>query len=219
MDGTVSRAAEHAPDFSAAQRGTTWLNALRTWHWISSALCLVGMLLFAATGITLNHASQISAEPQTLQLQAQLPADLLAALQVADAEQWAPLPAETRDWLSDKLGHRIASLDAEWSTEEVYLSLPRAGGDAWLAIDLASGQVEFERTDRGWIAYFNDLHKGRHTGPVWTWFIDLLALACLVFSVTGLLLLQRYSAQRASTWPTVSLGLLLPFLLALLFVH
>ncbi|NIV36045.1 MAG: hypothetical protein GWN58_43325, partial [Anaerolineae bacterium] len=33
-----------------------WLGTLRQWHWISSALCLVGMLLFSVTGITLNHA-------------------------------------------------------------------------------------------------------------------------------------------------------------------
>jgi len=26
------------------------------WHWISAAICLVGMILFAITGVTLNHA-------------------------------------------------------------------------------------------------------------------------------------------------------------------
>jgi hypothetical protein len=34
-----------------------WLKHLHRWHWISAAACLVGMLLFAATGITLNHAA------------------------------------------------------------------------------------------------------------------------------------------------------------------
>lgn len=41
-----------------------WLGTLRQWHWISSALCLVGMLLFSVTGITLNHAGQIESKPQ-----------------------------------------------------------------------------------------------------------------------------------------------------------
>ena len=36
---------------------------MRQWHWISAAVCLIGMLLFAITGITLNHASQIESKP------------------------------------------------------------------------------------------------------------------------------------------------------------
>ena len=40
-----------------------WLKQLHQWHWISSALCLLGMFLFAITGITPNHASQIESKP------------------------------------------------------------------------------------------------------------------------------------------------------------
>ena len=35
-----------------ARRRSYWLKTLHQWHWISAALCLVGMILFAATGIT-----------------------------------------------------------------------------------------------------------------------------------------------------------------------
>ena len=45
------------------QRRGFWLRTLHQWHWISSAVCLIGMLLFAITGITLNHASKIEATP------------------------------------------------------------------------------------------------------------------------------------------------------------
>ena len=44
------------------QRRGFWLRTLHQWHWISSAICLLGMLLFTITGITLNHASRIEAE-------------------------------------------------------------------------------------------------------------------------------------------------------------
>ena len=107
----------------------------------------------------------------------------------------------------------------EWSADEIYLSLPRPGGDGWLSIDRASGEVEYEVTRRGAVAYLNDLHKGRNAGPVWGWFIDVFALACLVFSITGLFLLKFHAARRASTWPLVALGLVLPVLLALIFIH
>ena len=61
--------------------------------------------------------------------------------------------------------------------------------------------------------------KGRNTGAAWRWFIDVFAVACLVFTVSGLFLLQMHARQRRSTWPWVALGLLLPALIALLFVH
>jgi uncharacterized protein len=202
-----------------AQRGW-WLKQLHLWHWVSSALCLVAMLLFAITGITLNHAGRIEARPRVELRLAQLPAPLLVELQarVEDADT-APLPPDANAWLRAELDLRVEAIEAEWSPEEIYLSLPRPGGDAWLSLDLVSGEVKHERTDRGWIAWLNDLHKGRHTGPVWSWFIDLFAVACVVFCLTGLVLLQMHARQRPGTWPVVGLGFVLPLLIALLFIH
>lgn len=200
------------------QRRGFWLRTLHSWHWISSAICLIGMLLFTVTGITLNHSAAIEAKPQTLSRKVEMPASVLRAL--GDREEGnAPLPATVGDWLSDVLPVSIGRQNAEWSPEEVYLSLPRPGGDAWLSIDRASGAVEYERTTRGAIAYLNDLHKGRNAGAAWRWFIDVFALACLVFCVTGLFLLQMHARQRRMTWPYVALGLVIPLLLALLFIH
>jgi uncharacterized protein len=101
----------------------------------------------------------------------------------------------------------------------IYLSLPRPGGDAWLRIMRDTGEFEYELTERGWISYLNDLHKGRNTGLAWSWFIDIFAAACLVFSITGLLILKMHALKRPSTWPMVGLGLLVPLLLTLLFIH
>lgn len=194
-----------------------WFGTLRQWHWISSALCLVGMLLFAVTGITLNHAAQIEASPQVISQQAQLPETLQDALQAQPPTQGLPL--KLRQWLEAELPIRLDSRDAEWSDGELYIGLPRPGGDAWLSLDIDSGVLEFESTERGWIAYLNDLHKGRNTGTAWSWFIDVFAGLCVIFSLSGLLLLQRYATNRRSTWPVVLLGLVLPALLALLFIH
>jgi hypothetical protein len=207
---------------TAAQASTRayWLKTLHQWHWISSAVCLIGMLLFAITGITLNHAADISAQPQVRQQTLELPASLRAEVQPREdeAEQGA-LPEPLRDWLAQALAIRLPEADAEWSPEEVYLALPRPGGDAWLRIDRTSGRVEYERTDRGWISYFNDLHKGRHTGMAWKWFIDIFSVACLLFCITGLFILKFHAAKRPTTWPMVGLGLVLPLLLVILFIH
>jgi hypothetical protein len=109
--------------------------------------------------------------------------------------------------------------EAEWSADQVYLALPRPGGDGWVALDRATGEAEAEATDRGWISYLNDLHKGRNSGAAWSWFIDIFAFACIIFAATGLFLLQLHSAKRKSTWPLVGLGLAVPALLAIVFIH
>ena len=199
-----------------------WLKNLHQWHWISSALCLLAMLLFAFTGITLNHASQIEAKPTITRKQAKLPEPLTAQLR-AYAEQHdgakEPLPAPVEQWLSDQWHVQAGGRIAEWASDEVYLAMPKAGGDAWVRVGLEDGAIEYENTDRGWISWLNDVHKGRNTGPAWNWFIDIFAVACLVFCITGLLILKFHAANRPSTWPVVGLGVLIPFVIALLFIH
>ncbi|GGI55071.1 PepSY-associated TM helix domain-containing protein [Oxalicibacterium solurbis] len=209
---------------SANQRRAYWLKTLHQWHWISSALCLLGMLLFAATGFTLNHAGQIEAHPVVTSKKATLPADLqaqLATLNASDEDDKAndPLPPALQQWTETALSVDVGAREAEWSPEEVYVAMPRPGGDAWLRIDRSNGEVEYELTDRGWISYLNDLHKGRNTGTAWSWFIDLFALSCLIFSITGLFILKMHATNRPTTWPIVGLGVLIPLLLAILFIH
>lgn len=195
-----------------------WLGTVRQWHWISSALCLVGMLLFAITGITLNHAAQIQAKPKVISKETQVPDGIWKNL-TSPAENKAPLPDDLAKWLADELDIYIHGRLAEWDDEEIYVSLPRPGGDAWLTLDRTNGEVFYESTDRGWISYFNDLHKGRNTGSTWFWFIDVFAFACVMFCITGLVLLYRHAGSRPTTWPLAGLGLVVPLLLALLFIH
>jgi hypothetical protein len=198
-----------------------WLRTLYRWHWISSAIALLGMLLFAATGLTLNHAARIEAQPVVLDRKSQLPAPLRAALAPAPGEHKhdAPLPAALADWIANALQVDVHERSAEWSSDEIYVAMPRPGGDAWVRIDRASGEAEFEDTNRGWVSYLNDLHKGRSAGTAWSWFIDAFAIACLVFTITGLVILKMHAGNRPGTWPLVGLGVVLPMLLALLFIH
>ena len=210
-----------APD---TRRRAYWLKTLHEWHWVSSALCLIGMVLFSITGITLNHAADIEAKPKVVNRTAMLPPELLrevaADLPAAKSRQdKAELPQAFQSWLRERWDVETQGRAAEWSNEEIYLSLPRPGGDAWLRLGLRDGELEYERTDRGWLSYFNDLHKGRNTGAAWSWFIDIFAAAALVFAVTGLLILKMHAGNRPFTWPMVGMGLVLPLLLALLFIH
>ena len=211
---------------ASQKRRSFWLRHLHQWHWISSSICLVAMLAFAITGLTLNHAAQIEAKPHVSHRNGQLPDDLLAALKrqakaidAKTADRKQPLPPALQDWLAAQLSVAVGGQPPEWSLQEVYVSLPRPGGDAWLRVDLDNGRVEYEKTGRGWISYLNDLHKGRNTGVAWSWFIDIFALACLVFCITGFFLLHMHAKNRPATWPVVVFGIVAPLLLACLFIH
>jgi hypothetical protein len=187
------------------------------WHWISAAVCFAALILFTVTGITLNHASAIGATPAVTTGDAQLPEPLRASIG-ASVTPVEP-PAEVIAWAEEAFDLSLGGSSAEWSDEELYLSAPGPGRDAWVSIDRASGAARFEATDRGWIAYFNDLHKGRNTGIAWTIFIDIVAIAVLFFSITGLVLLWIQARQRTSTWPLVGGGVVLVVALMLFFAH
>lgn len=190
---------------------------MHSWHWISAAICLAALLLFCITGITLNHANAISAQPELTQKGMELPATLRPLL--ATGKEGDALPEGLADWIEDEFDMETAGAGVEWSPEELYVSAPGPGRDAWVMLDRESFMATSEITDRGWIAYFNDLHKGRNTGIVWVIFIDVVAAACVFFSLTGLVLLWIQARQRTTTWPLVSLGVAVVVVLMILFAH
>ena len=196
-----------------------WLRQLRQWHWITAAISLIGLILFSFTGITLNRAALIGSDPVTTEQSAVLSEPARAALARMGAETTDPVPAEVAAWAASELKLKIAGKPTETTADEVYVALARPGGDGALTIDRASGEAIAEATSNGWVAYLNDLHKGRNTGPVWAWFIDVFAVICIVSALTGLALLYLLATGRRWTWPLVGLGLAIPAVLAVIFIH
>lgn len=198
------------------------LGSVRQWHWISSAGCLVCMLLFAITGITLNHATDIKVTPEVTSLETSLPQSILVDLKtIAQQEDTeAELPASLTFWLQQTHSISVSKhAVAQWSEDELYVVQAGPGFDTWFAVDFISNELSYENTDRGVIAYLNDLHKGRDTGVVWGWFLDVFSVACIVFCLTGLLLLYRQTNHRWMTWPVTILGAIIPAIILLVFVH
>lgn len=180
------------------------------------------MLFFAFTGITLNHSGSLSAKPRIKETQATLPASLLPAIATTDhdaADHQNPLPVDLSRWLSRNLDVNVGMRPVEWSSDEIYVDLPRPGGDGWLTIDRASGEIHLEVTTRGAIAWLNDLHKGRNTGNVWILFMDFFSVVAVIFCLTGLGLLFIHARHRPMTWPVVAIGLGLPVFLIIFFLH
>lgn len=195
-----------------------WMRQLHTWHYMSAAVSLIGILAFAITGFLLNHGELIPAKPVVVSKEGLLAPSLLKLLKTP-ATTDAPLPGAVADAVRQAVSLDPTGRKGEWSESDVYVALPRPGGDAWVSIDKASGKITSEKTNQGWISYLNDLHKGRNTGGGWRLFIDVFALACIVFTLTGLMLLHFLAKNRPFTWPLVGLGFAIPLFIALFLIH
>ena len=74
-------------------RRAVWLKTLHQWHWISSSVCLLGMLIFSIPGITLNHSAQIEAKPVVTRAKAEMPIPLQAELRQFTTDRRPAHPA------------------------------------------------------------------------------------------------------------------------------
>lgn len=186
----------------------------RTLHWTSSALSLALLLFFSVTGITLNHPDWFEADRSSEEQRISLPADWLQQFGQTDALGQLNLVAQlVSDHWQLSIPRNIERDDVEW-----VLDYQRPGGLTTVVVDLDLGEVTMERVDDGLVALINDLHKGRHSGKAWRVLIDVTALVCIFFSVTGVLLLIVHARKRPSTWPLVLAGTVLPFLIYWSFV-
>jgi hypothetical protein len=160
---------------------------------------LVVFVFFALTGITLNHPDwQLQAGKQSDSRQLQLPAALTGLEFSADQLQQAEQAKQIADWL--RAEHQIQgavfafSYDPDEQLLELDFKQPAGFANAQIALD--SGVVELTAEFGGYLALLNDLHKGRYAGTAWKWLIDVVAIACLVFALSGFYLLWRQPARR-----------------------
>lgn len=173
------------------------------------------MLLFSVTGFTLNHAEWIKADPKVTHWEKPINDELNNKLGNPDLKMTPEISAD----IKKQTGIDIKTIKPELNDGEVYFAMPGPGVDEWLSIDTATQTATYERSHRGIISVLNDLHKGRDSGPVWKLFIDIIAIAAVIFCLTGFGLLWMYSKGRRITWSIVSLGVVAPIILYLLFVH
>lgn len=191
----------------------------RRWHWISSAVCLVMLMMFAASGVTLNHSALFEPEPRTENRTLAPTAEVRALVAAGPSEAETPLPAPVEEWLAREAGVRPRGAAASWAADSVTLTLSRPGGETIVTFERPQGAVTVERSSRGAVGLVNDLHTGRYTPRLWNGLMDVFAAACLVFAGTGLTLLALNAKGRRLTWPLVAAGLAIPLAILLLAAH
>jgi hypothetical protein len=193
-----------------------WAAWIRWLHLYLSLLSFAALLFFSATGLTLNHPSWLGGDAPVLEeLEGSLPLEWLAP---EDLDGGSVRRLEIVEKL--RAEHALqGALDAfEIDEEQCILSFQGPGYAADVIVERASGAYALSVSRPTWVAYFNDLHKGRHTGSSWSLLIDVSAVLGVLVSATGLLLLFCLKKRRRSGTLIVLLGAALCIAVAVYFV-
>jgi len=177
--------------------------------YISSALFSL-LLFFCVTGITLNHpdwASSRSTDSKSITLPSTLS-------QTINSEEY-PLK-KIQAFVEEQTGlAEPRSIDLALDIGEITYDYPLPSGYVFVTVLLEEQLIEIEYSQGGWLALFNDLHKGRHSGSVWSWLIDLSAALMLLFTLTGIIILLQNAKHRRQALYILLIGSMTPVLLYL----
>ena len=183
----------------------SWARRLHVY--ISMALLFV-VLFFSVTGITLNRPELFeSTQPNIHRSTLTLPTSLFSIQDgrlKADETAFETFLVEEANLSGVPSGLDIyAEIEGgELLIGEVSMDFKGPGYNASVFVDVTSEMVEVETTNYGVIALLNDLHKGRNSGEVWKWFIDITALLMIFFVLTGvcLLLPKKKTLNTSIKW-------------------
>lgn len=160
-----------------------WSRRIHSW---TSMVCMLLILFFALTGLTLNHP-EWAANTQTSQAEGTLPAQYLGS-----SIDYLGISEYLR---SNEGVHGIAQdHGAEGGQGRIVWAGPSY--EASVFFDTTSGAYTLTESQYGIIAWFNDLHKGRNTSPAWSWVIDASAITLTVVALTGLVLQMMLTKKR-----------------------
>lgn len=190
---------------------TVQLWSRRLHVYISMALLLV-VLFFAITGITLNRPHIfVKSQPDVTELTLNIPAELFHS----DKGHYRPQEDKLVSYLTAEgnISGQPSGLnvytdveDGELIEGEISLDYKGPGFNVAVYIDMTSQEAVIEKTHYGLVAVLNDLHKGRNSGEVWRWFIDITAALMVLFVLTGVCLLLPKKKTLTTSLQWMGLG-------------
>lgn len=162
-------------------------------HIYLSMLSFAIVLFFSITGLTLNHADFFAGKTISTKDTGTLN---MAWVQAKDTNLIAKL--NIAEYFRNKYQVKGAVTEFRIDNPQISISFRGPGyeGDAFISRE--TGAYELSQTRGGFIAFMNDLHKGRDTGNTWSWVIDVSAIFLVVISLSGLVLLLFIRKKKAS---------------------
>ena len=176
-------------------------------HIYVSMISFIIVLFFSITGLTLNHAdyfeksSIITEEKGTVDTSWVIQQDTLKIKKL-----------DLVEFFRAKYKIKGALQDFRIDDREISFSFKAPGFQADVFIEREDASYTLTITNQGIMGFVNDLHKGRDTGKVWLWIIDISAILMTLISLTGLILLLFLKKKRLSGIVLLIIGGLISYL-------
>jgi hypothetical protein len=180
----------------------------RTLHIYASMAGFLLVLLFAVTGVTLNHQDLGWGEPQTTASTIRLPLDTVKAGQAAAVESQ----------LQSALHIKTPASSYDAYDEEIDVAFHSPGRRVHALVNRADGNVKVVSESRGAIGLINDLHKGMETGSAWRLLVDATAILIGFSALSGIVTLVSLPKRRMPGLLTTIGGGVVVFAIYWLFV-
>lgn len=179
-------------------------------RWLHTYVSMLGFLVvvfFGVTGLTLNHADWFEAGGERVR----------EATGNVDA-RWLSNGGD--DAAIDRLaiveslraahGLRGGLSEFRIADDECVVVFKGPGYSADAVIERATGGCQVTETHKGAMALLDDLHKGRDSGAVWSWVVDVSAVVVAIAGLTGIWLLCYLKKRRVAGLLVAAVGAVLP---------
>lgn len=165
------------------------------------------ILFFSITGLTLNHADFFQNTTNIIEEKGTV--DSAWVIQV-DTLKIKKL--ELVEYIRAKYKIKGAVQDFRIDDREISFSFKAPGFQADAFVERSDASYILTITNQGIMGFVNDLHKGRDTGKVWLWVIDISAILMILISLTGMILLLFLKKKRLPGIILIILGGLISYL-------
>jgi uncharacterized protein len=172
-------------------------------------ICLLLVLFFSLTGITLNHPTW-GAKTHRSTASGTMPATWKSGTTV----DWFVASEHLRS------ANGVTGLVSDKRSEggESSITFKGPGLTATATIIDATGAYNLDTEAEGLLGVMNDIHKGRNTTSSWKWVIDVIAGFLVLISLSGLLLQFFLKKRRTSAYVTAGVGVVIGLILMYLSV-
>lgn len=194
-----------------AARWIRWL------HIYLSMLSLGTIFFFSITGLTLNHPDWFFQETTSQKS---------GRMELGWLNRTAIPPA---DWNQSDFGHEVEKLaiveylrsehklsgrmsDFLSFSDECEVTFQGPGYAATARIQRKTGEYDLSVTCNDLVSVLNDLHKGRHTGTLWSWVIDISAIVSAIVALSGFVLVFYLKLNRTTRLAIAVLGTIIVLL-------
>jgi hypothetical protein len=171
------------------------------------------LFFFAVTGLTLNHTEWFADQQQSNTIKGKLDSTWVNAADTLKIDK-----LKVVEFFRTKHLVRGAITDFIIDENRCTVAFTGPGYSADIFIERKSGDYDITETRSGFVGVINDLHKGRDSGKGWSLVIDISAILMVLVSLTGMIMIFYLKKKRLAGILVAIVGLILSYLIYLIFV-